>query len=152
MERHDDDALTLRERSSLIRQLVWSGDYVMMHREDLPTDALAIVRVPAHGVPLWALSLKLVLDDVMGEGATDVYIGALCSWCADRISPEESARVLASLAVYSADSDPQTHLIEFVGRENFRTHLAAADRASCDVSGVLPVGDAPSLPSMSLPS
>lgn len=86
-----DDMAQLQERVAMLEFLAFSEDTVEV--EGAPPQTA------------WAVSLRIVVDDVLGG---DVVCGTitpkLVEWCAAREKPEHGALALASLAVYAAPS------------------------------------------------
>lgn len=86
-----DDMAQLQERVSMLEFLAFSDD-----------------KVEVEGTPpqtAWAVSLSLVIDDVLGG---DVVCGTitpkLVEWCSHREKPEHGALALSTLAVFAASS------------------------------------------------
>ncbi len=92
------DGLTFSERDALLRDLSWSGESISVG--DGPPQAA------------WTMSLSLVFIDV---GIEEVF-APLSRWCVDQPNPGESARLLATLAVYASPDDPAGKLLVFAAR------------------------------------
>ena len=94
-----DDVLTLRERAALLQGLPWSGE---------------VVEVAGGPEPAWEVSLKLVMEDVLAEGAVAVT-PRLVDWCAHRDAPAQSALAVSTLAIYAAARDEREVLDALTG-------------------------------------